>query len=169
MKNGSFMTMFIAKRQWIDEDESLRPTSKVELHGRKVMYMVGPQRYYSFWVFKLQSDTHCRLIIISTAAMCSWKSSENASYSSIGETCASPIDDTRPHSTRITLEKYCIYAALSFPIYLTLLWFPSFSFSTKCFEFQKNFPRRTGENICGKVLELKTCGFLLERNQPATL
>ena len=50
------------QRLWRDKDESLQPTSKVELHKRKVMLCVwwGSLQYYSFWVFKKQSDTKCR-------------------------------------------------------------------------------------------------------------
>ena len=37
------------------------------------VFMVGSTQYYSFWVFKPQLDTQCRLIFITTAT-CEWKS-----------------------------------------------------------------------------------------------
>ena len=44
--------------------------------------MVESQQYFSFCVFKPLSETQCRLIL-STAVICAWKSSKNASHSTV--------------------------------------------------------------------------------------
>ena len=44
-------------RQWIDKDKSSQSIPTVQLQGRKVMLRIW---YFSFWVFKSQSDTQCR-------------------------------------------------------------------------------------------------------------
>ena len=76
------------KRQGNDKDEFPQPTQKAEVPGRKVMLCIISAEYYSFWVFKSQSKTQCRLML-SKAAMCAWKSKKNTFHSSIGETqCA---------------------------------------------------------------------------------
>ena len=38
-------------------------------------------------------------------------------------------------------------------------WFPSFSFSPECSEWENIFPRWSGENVCGKLIEHKTRGI----------
>ena len=63
------------KRQWIDKNESLQPTPKKKSYA---VCMVRLLQYYSFWLFQPQSDTQCRLILL-TATMCTWKS-KNISY-----------------------------------------------------------------------------------------
>ena len=59
----------IDRQEWISAIDS-----KVWASWKKSYYvwMVGSLCYYSFWVFKLQSDTQCRLIHL-TAAKCAWK------------------------------------------------------------------------------------------------
>ena len=54
------------KKQWIDKNIYPQTTPKAELHRIKVM-LVGSLQYYSFWVFKLQSDTQCKLIFLTDA------------------------------------------------------------------------------------------------------
>ena len=63
------------KRQGINKYKSPQVTKKSWASWLKsyAVWMVGTSRYYSFWVFKLQSDAQCRLIL-STAATRAWKS-----------------------------------------------------------------------------------------------
>ena len=110
-KNGLFMTMFNAKKLWIDEDESLWSTPWVEFYGRKLMLcMVGSVQYYLFWVFKLQLHSQCRLSICMKIFL------EDAPHSSIGETCFSMImpGHIQQESHR---KKYWILAGLFYPIH----------------------------------------------------
>ena len=75
-KHLSFMTMFNRKG---NELNSMILCSLPQRQKRKKSYavcMVGsPWYYYLSWVFKLQSDTQGRFIL-STTAMCAWKSSK---------------------------------------------------------------------------------------------
>ena len=63
-------------------------------------------------------------------------------------------DNTRLHSARITHEKingYRLVRSIPSTIFITELElndFHVFLFSTKCYERQKNFSRRSGENFC---------------------
>ena len=66
----------LCKRQWIDKDEFPQPTSKPELHERKLILCVWWDQCLInnlFWVFKMQSDTQSKLIL-SIAIVYAWKS-----------------------------------------------------------------------------------------------
>ena len=47
-------------------------------------------------------------------------------------------------------------------------WFPSFLFSLKYFEWQKNFFKKSSKNFSGKPLSLETSWILREGNQKTT-
>ena len=94
---------------------------KAKLDGRKVMQYVwrDPPRYYSFWVFKLQLDAQCRLIL-STAPTYAWKSSKKTPCIRQLEKCVFH-DKAEPYSTRIIQEKYMVlgWSVLPHPPHLT--------------------------------------------------
>ena len=74
-------------------------------------------------------------------------------------------DNARPHSARIMQEKILGLGWTVLPDSSCTKWFPSFLFSTKFFEWQRIFSRRSSKIICEKLLELECSWILLERNQ----
>ena len=54
-----FLTMFYGKA--ILGISTLCPKGRASWKKKYVVFMVGWQRYYSFWIFKLQWNTQCRL------------------------------------------------------------------------------------------------------------
>ena len=121
--------------------------------------------YHSFWVIKLQSDTQCKLILL-TAAMYSWKFLRKCSSFTNKRNFVFLHDNVRPHSARIIPGvSFTPSTILTRPC---TKWFPSFLLSTKCSECQKFFSSRPAKNIWRKLLELKTYWILFERNQQST-
>ena len=83
-KNGSFMTKFTVKGSGLTRISIAYSKSRASWKKSYAVCEVGSPQNNIFWVFKLWSDTQCRLIH-STAAMCTWKSSKRTAPHTLRE------------------------------------------------------------------------------------
>ena len=125
------------------------PKGGVSWKKSYAMCMVKSPWYYSFWVFKLQSDSLCRFIH-STTAMCEWKSKKTPPLVNRRNVLLLH-DNVRLHLARIMQEKIAFRLVYSTPSTIftrrCTKWFPFFFFfffffflfSTKCSDWEKNF------------------------------
>ena len=156
--------MFIAKvnKHWQWRISTAKAQGGVLWKKSHTVCIVRSPQYYSFSVFKPQSNTQCRLIL-SVAATCA---RENAMPSSIGETLVFSMI-TEDH---IQPGKYCIWAALFYPTPYSISTRPLhqgiliFFVHYKMLWITKMFSRRFGENLCRKFVELETRWIFFKRN-----
>ena len=122
--------------------------------------MVWSLWYYSFCIFKQQSDIQCRLML-SKAATCAWKSMKMPCPPQLGKYCASSTITQGQIQQESCKKKYWIKAGLFHPIHYIYqtLHQVIFSFTTKCSEWQKIFSRGSGKNVCGKPAEFYLRGI----------
>ena len=163
-KNIFFMTIFNEKGSGL---------TRINLSSQPQRWIFIEENlrwYYSFWVFKLKSDTKCRLIL-SAAGTCGWKFPKKALCFHHWEKCC---DSPWKHNATFSknhMGKLLLYFGLFYPIHhihQTLNQVISIFFFYKMLRMTKQFSKRLGENVCGKLLELETSRILLERNQQAT-
>ena len=132
--NESFITMFNVKSSGFDKNESPKTESIME-ENLCYVYDGITMQYYSFWVFKLQSDTRCRLILLTTTRW-TWKS-EKKKKKKKDPAQVNKKDVLKPNLGIITLEKMLDldwFTISSLSPRLCAKWFPSIVFSTKCSE-----------------------------------
>ena len=119
-KNRTFTTMFNTKSNGLTR-KNLRSLPQRWRFTQEKLYcvsIVGSRWFYSFRVFKPQSDTQFRHIL-STATMCAWKSFKKISH----PRKVVLLDNSRSHSTKIMQEKISdlSWSVLPHPPYSTYL------------------------------------------------
>ena len=175
-RNGLFFKNIISddknvhydKRQWIDLNKSPQPTPNSKLHGRKVMLYVwwDQRKIIHFEILNWNQMFKCWFMqrVHENLRKCPGLVNKR--------NIVLRLDNARPHSTRITTKKnggFRLVCSTLSTIFIRpcITCFLSFSFFSKCFEYQLIFLRRIGENICGIVVDVETWWLSFERNQQA--
>ena len=154
-KNWSSITMFNAK--WLTNINLCCLAQRWSLIEEKFCCLNGTTTVLFFWDFKPLSDTQ-RKMILPTATMSAWKSSQKHSWN----------DNVTSIKNYTGKEFDFDWPVLFHPPYSQTLASSDFHFfysQQKALNDKNCFSIRLGENVCGKLVELKTSWILFKRNQ----